>query len=338
MKIAVLHNKYDEPPERYNGRDYASYLDYAAARVQLNVDKTFGFLRRAGAAGADLAVTNEDFGGIGFYLRDADNPECFRDLTVRLEAPILDGLCAIAKEYGMYVAANEYETAGDGIYNTTKLIGRDGAVAGKYRKVHLPAGERFKVQPGREHGVFETDIGNIGFAICYDLLFPEHCRVLAMNGADMIIHQSQGWFPGGFNKNVLGEPYVRVRASENRVYMVVAKNVQEDGGMSCIIDNLGGVLASRGGTEDDLLVADFEPDYDAIDEYDYDNNYSGLRSLRARHLLHREPSTYGRLTEADPAFSSALLRGEKLCTYGEWQEIIKRLNNMPERERNKLHW
>ena len=350
MKIAVVHSQYVEPVDSYEGKDYGAYLIYAAARVRANIDSTLEMLRKAGAAGAELAVTNEDFGGMGFYLRDVDNPSCFGDIVKRFENSLLEDLRAIAKEYGMYVAANEYETgvegvgnaggvgSGDGIYNTSKLIGRDGVIIGKYRKVHLPSGERFVVQPGKEHGVFKTDIGNIGFAICYDLLFPEHCRILAMNGADMIIHQTQGWFPGGANKNVLGEPYLRVRASENRVYLVVAKNAQDDGGMSCIVDNRGNILASQSGFGKKLLLADIDVDYDAVDTCDYDNYYAGLRSLRARHLLHREPSTYGRLAEGNPVFASELLSGERMCTYDEWVKLIKALGEMPESERAKLHW
>ena len=335
MKIIVVHSPYVEPEPGSIG---STYFDNALAYTQANIDHTLGMLRKAGEAGADLAVTNEDFGGIGSYMRDMARASLFGDLVVRHEASVLDGLREIARTYGMYVAANEYETDGGKIYNTTKLIGRDGAVVGKYRKVHLPAGERFVVQSGGAYPVFETEIGNIGFAICYDFLFPEHCRILALNGADMVIHQSQGWFPGGPDKNVLGESYVRVRATENRVYIVVAKNAQHDGGMSCVVDNLGSVLAARGGLRSDLLIADIEPDYDAVDAYDYDNCYSGLKSLRARHLLHREPSAYGRLTEGDPVFTSETLAAERLCTYEEWVEIIKKLDALPESERGKYRW
>lgn len=338
MKTAIIHSQYVEPQKDYSGGGYESYFAYALARVQANIDNTFKLLREAGEAGSDIAVTNEDFGAMGGYLRDVEHPSYFPDIVAKTEGSVLAGLCEIAKKYGMLIAANEYETDGGKIYNTSKLIGRDGGVIGKYRKVHLPSGERFVVQPGNEFGVFKTDIGNIGFAVCYDLLFPEHCRILALNGADIVIHQSQGWFPGGANKNVLGEPYVRVRASENRVYMFVAKNAQNDGGMSCIIDNLGNVVASRSGMVEKLLLAEFDADYDAIDPYDYDNYFAGLKSLRARHLLHRSPAAYGRLLDEKPVFPSELLAGERMCNYGEWVELIKALDAMTDEERNRLHW
>ena len=333
MKLAILHSRYTESHDK-SGR---GYQDDAIAYVQSNIDRTFALLRRAGEGGADLAVTNEDFGAMGGYLRDMEHPDCFGAVVSALEKSVLEGLCGIAKEFGMIIAANEYETDGGGIYNTTKLIGRDGGAIGRYRKVHLPSGERFRVQPGRSHPVFKTDVGNIGFAVCYDMLFPEHCRILALNGADMIIHQSQGWFPGGPNKNVLGEPFLRVRAAENRVYMVVSKNIQDDGGMSCVVDNRGDVLASQGGGEN-VLFTDIEPDYDLLDENDYDNYFAGLKSLRARHLLHREPSTYGRLLDAAPDFTSEALSAERMCTYDEWVELIKKLGAMTENDLNKMHW
>ena len=347
MRIAIIHSRYVKPTEQFdtgtNGNNdahsaYDAYYANACSRVKANIAHTTRMMREAGAAGADLVVTNEDFGSIVNYLRDMQYPTCFGNLVADFEDRLLEEICAIAKEFNMYIAANEFETHGGNIYNTSKLIGRSGEVVGRYRKVHLPSGERLVVKPGWEYGVFETDIGNIGFAICYDLLFPEHCRILALNGADMIIHQSQGWFPGGLNERVLGEPYIKVRATENRVYMVVAKNEQGDGGMSCIIDNHGSLLASKSGACNSLLMADIEPDFNAIDEYDYDNYFAGLRSLRARHLLHREPSTYARLLESDPTFASELLSTEKLCTYEEWVDKLKALDAMTDKERSKFHW
>jgi len=338
MKVVIIHSEYAASREGISGGGYEPFFAKALAVVQANIDLTFAQLREAGEAGADIAVTNEDFGHMGSFMREFTHPSCFGDIVRKLEAPVLDTLCAIAKQYRMYIAANEYETAGDGIFNTTKLIGRDGEIVGRYQKIHLPSGERFVVQPGRGFGVFKTDLGNIGFAICYDMLFPEHCRILAMNGADMVIHQTQGWFPGGSNKNFLGEHYVRVRATENRVYLIVAKNPQEGGGMSCIVDNLGNILASRGGVGRHLLVADIEPDFDVIDTYDFDNYFAGLKSMRARHLLHREPATYGRLLDADPAFPSDALAGERMCTFEGLRELEKALEAMPDSERNKMHW
>ena len=340
MKIAIIHAAYVQPPEGfYTG---GVTFDKALPLVNANFDKIFAMLRRAGHAGADLAVTHEDFGNIGSHMRDIGNLSLFRQLVEAVEGRVIGELCAIAKEYGMMIAANEYETDKENVYNTTKLIGRDSAILGKYRKVHIPSGERFQVQGGQDMPVFKTEFGNIGFAICYDFIFPEHCRTMALNGADMIIVQTQGWAVGSGSSIETGEAFMRVRAAENSVYLVVAKNNFGEGGASCIVDNLGNIVASMSSPEDNVFMTEVEPNFDLIDKYDYDNLFAGLNSIRARHLLHREPHAYAKIAQEMPAlgqdFRSELLRGERMCTYEELKEIIRKLNQSAPYERSKYHW
>ena len=326
MKIAIIHANYD-------------YTQVSAlSHVQANFDKTFKFMDEAGKAGAGIVITNEDFGDIGSYIRDIAHNDCFASLVEQTQAAVTENLCAIAKKYNMLIAANEYEAENGKVYNTSKLIGRDGNIIGKYKKVQLPSGEFFKVHPGTEQPVFKTDIGNIGFATCYDIIFPEHCRILALNGADIIIHQTQGWGIGSGSSVETGEAFMKVRAAENSVYLFVAKNIQRDGAMSCIVDNMGNIAASQPGNTDSLLVADIEPDFDITDPYDYDNYYAGLNSVKARHLLTRNPSAYKRITEGDPVFSSESLNTARLCTYEEWIDRIKRLEGLDSDEHKKMHW
>jgi predicted amidohydrolase len=87
----------------------------------------------------------------------------------------------------MHTAANYYEKDGAKVYNTTVLTGRGGEIAGKYRKIHMPAHERWLAEPGSKCPVFETDIGRLGISVCYDIVFPEHARILALNGADILL-------------------------------------------------------------------------------------------------------------------------------------------------------
>jgi len=329
MKIAIIHARYDYSQES------------ALSHVQANFDKTFKFMEEAGKAGADIVITNEDFGDIGSYIRDVKNNDRFESLVEQTQTAVTENLCAIAQNYNMLIAANEYEKENGKVYNTSKLIGRDGNMIGKYKKVQLPSGEFFKVHPGTEQPVFKTDIGNIGFATCYDIIFPEHCRILALNGADIIIHQTQGWGIGSGSAVETGEAFMKVRAAENSVYLFVSKNVQNDGAMSCIVDNMGNVIASQPGKTDHLLVAEIDPDFDITDPYDYDNYYAGLTSVKARHLLTRIPSAYKRLAENTPVFSSDALNTARLCTYEEWVEKINRLEKLPETdpaEYEKMHW
>ena len=337
IKIAIIHASYTEPPEGFYG-DSGVAEDRALSLINADTDKTLNMLRQAGIARADLAITNEDFGGIGRYMRHTGDPDLFRRLVSRTEGRLFEELCSIAREHRMLVAANEYETLGGKVYNTTKLIGRDGVCAGKYRKIHLPPGERFRVQPGDTPVVLKTDIGNIGFVICYDVIFPEHSRILALMGADMLILQTQGWGIGGNSGYETGEAFMRVRAAENSVYMIVAKNIQNKGDTSCVIDNYGNIVSSMASPADNLFITDLETDFDMNDPCHYDNYYAGLASTKARQLLARQPSVYARLTEGAPVFSSERLNSEKLCGEDELTAGIVALDEMDPEERRKYHW
>ena len=339
IKFAIIHAAYIEPPHDHYDDAGLTSKEKALALVDKNINKTMDMLRKAGQSRADIAITNEDFADIGRYIRAVDQPELFGQLVRETETRIIDELSAIAKEYGMLIAANEYESDNETIYNTTKLIGRDGTIIGKYYKVHIPSGERFLVQPGKaKPPVMKTDIGNIGFATCYDIIFPEHCRILAMDGADIIIHQTQGWGTGGLSSAQTGEAFMRVRAAENCVYFVVAKNLFSEGGMSCIYDNHGNLVSSMRSPADNVFITDIEPDFEMCDIYHYDNYYAGFASVKARHLIMREPSVYARLLDDTPIFSSQTLTDSKLSDKNRWTADIKALEQMNMKERLKFYW
>jgi len=337
IKVAIVHAAYVQPPDNFYDADGVSE-DKALSLIYANIDKTLGMLCKAGEAGCDLAVTNEDFADIGRHIRDVEHPGLFRRFVSLIEDDLFEKLHSIAAEYHMLISANEYEIYDEAVYNTTKLFGRDGICAGKYRKVHLPPGERFQVKPGNTPLVLKTDIGNLGFVTCYDIIFPEHSRALALKGADMLILQTQGWGIGGKSSPETGEAFMRVRAAENSVYLIVAKNIYNEGGKSCIIDNYGNMVSSMASPADNLFITEIEPDFEMNDPYHYDNYYAGVTSTKVRQLLGRVPSTYARLTEWMPDFNSERLKSEVLCTEEERTVRIQALNKMEQKERNKYHW
>jgi len=339
MKIAILHAGYAKPPDDFY--DNVGYVtnENALALVIENLKKTLQMLREAGQSNADIAITNEDFMDISRHLRAVDQPELFSMLVNEVQNKVKSELSAIAKEYKMLIAANEYESEDGFIYNTTNLIDRDGEIIGKYRKIHIPPGERFQVQPGGVAPVvFKTDIGNIGFCICYDNIFPEHCRILALEGADIIIHQTQGWGIGAKSSVQTGEAFMRVRAAENSVYLFIAKNIQNEGGKSCIIDNFGNIVSSMGSPSDNVFITEIEPDFDMCDINHYDNYYAGIESTKARQLIMREPSVYSRLIEGSPVFNSNALKNSKLSDRSKWEADIRAFNQLDLEERSKFYW
>jgi predicted amidohydrolase len=117
----------------------------------------------------------------------------------------------LAKKYDLYIVAGLLEREKTLVYNVAVLIGPDGEVAGKYRKVCLPRGEiEGGISPGKTYPVFQTRFGKVGMMICYDGFFPEVARRLSNNGAEII-----AWPVWGCNP-MLGA----ARACENHVYIV----------------------------------------------------------------------------------------------------------------------
>ena len=286
-----------------------------------NLSKTLALAEEAGRQGADLTCAYEGFLGIGFCLNYYDRPEFLRGLAEEIPGPVTDKFAEISRRYSMYTSPNFYEICGGKIYNTSALIGRKGEIIGRYRKVHMPATEKWLCTQGSELPVFETDIGNIGFAICYDLCFTEHCRALALKGADIILHQTVGW---GVDRWDLGEAHIRVRAAENSVYMAVAKDVRGVSGIrSMIVDNYGAILAEGDTGSPQVVIAGITPDFDKNTNH-FDAFFSGVKSTRARKALERMPEVYSVLAEKNPPLTAKRYAGEKLAdSPDEITEIFK---------------
>ena len=138
----------------------------------------------ARAQGAGLVVFPES--AIGGYLREPTSAETGPQLPVALD-PDGPEIAALIRMAGDTVVCAGYTEAGaEGRrYASAVCVNGDG-VLGRHRKVHLPPGERFAYTPGDRFAAFDTPVGRIGMLICYDKLFPEASRALALDGADII--------------------------------------------------------------------------------------------------------------------------------------------------------
>ncbi|MFM9092147.1 MAG: carbon-nitrogen hydrolase family protein [Verrucomicrobiota bacterium] len=117
----------------------------------------------------------------------------------------------LARRHNLYLVPGLVERDGHLIYNVAVLIGPDGEVAGKYRKICLPRGEvDGGFTPGEEYPVFETRFGRVGLMVCYDGFFPEIARELANRGAEVI----------GFPVMGCNPLLAAARAAENHVFVV----------------------------------------------------------------------------------------------------------------------
>jgi hypothetical protein len=187
------------------------------------------------------------------------------------------------------VCCNDIVETDGAICNTAFFLGRDGKEIGRYRKVIPVIHERNK-KPGTEFPVFNTrDLGGVGLLICYDLVFPETARCLALGGADIIFHPTLGGAAIGDDEINLAA--FRTRAVENFVYLVVAQR----GSGSMIISPQGQVLA-RAGEKDGLAIADIDP----FGGREGGDSMNHQQDMRARLFRERAPAAFTILTDSNP--------------------------------------
>jgi predicted amidohydrolase len=177
----------------------------------------------------------------------------FTELAQRVPGATVNLIAQRASEYGVYIAFGMVtkERVESVLYNSAVMVGPDGELLDIYNKIHLRGEERMAFREGYKLPVIDTDIGNIGLMIGYDLSFPEVSRCLSLDGAEILCVLAS-WEAADVDE---WKTFLRSRAYENAVFMVGANRVGEDvtltfGGESMIIGPRGQVYASLAGETD----------------------------------------------------------------------------------------
>jgi len=141
---------------------------------------------RARARGADLVVFPES--ALGGYLFEPGGPAWARDGPGPPPALAPDGpeIARLVEIAGPTVLVVGYTEAAGALRHSSAVCVSGDGVLGHHRKVHLPAGERATFSPGHGFAAFDTPLGRMGMLICYDKVFPEAARALALDGAGII--------------------------------------------------------------------------------------------------------------------------------------------------------
>lgn len=259
------------------------------------VAKHEDLLRQAAEQGAEAICFQELFHGPYFgIVQDAD----YYRYAQQVPGPLTERFQSLATEHRMVVVLPVYEEENTGVlYNTAAVIDADGSYLGKYRKNHLPHldrfWEKFYFRPGNlGWPVFDTAVGKVGVAICYDRHFPEGWRALGLGGAEIVFNPNASK-PGQSNR--LWELEQPAAAGDNGYFVAVPNRVgretEEFGdqavefyGSSYVVDPRGnyvGDVASR--TEEELLVRDLDMGLIAEARYEW------------QFYRDRRPDTYGEL-------------------------------------------
>ena len=246
VRLAAVHYKPTGKSPRENREEYAPLL------------------AEAGRQRADLVVLGETVPSVGVTMKAHETAEA-------IPGPTTDYFGELARRHNLHVVLSLYERDGHLVYNTAVLLGPDGRLIGKYRKVSLPHGEvENGIAPGEDYPVFDTAFGKVGLMICYDGFFPEVARALTNRGAEVI-----AWPVWGCNLLL-----ARARACENHVYVVSSTymDVKDDWMISAVFDREGTPIA-RAGKWGTLAVAEVDLGQPTVGPY----NLGDFRSMVPRH-------------------------------------------------------
>jgi predicted amidohydrolase len=186
-------------------------------------------IAEAAAKKADLIVLPET---LTYYSLG----KSFVDVAEPIPGPSTQYFGSLAKKHDLYIVAGLVERDQHLIYNVAVMLGPDGKIVGKYRKVSLPRGEiAAGIAPGNDYPVFDTRFGKVGMMVCYDGFFPEPAHQLTMKGAEVI-----AWPVWGCNPLL-----AQARAVENHVYLVSStyEDISRNWMITAVYDHSGAPIA-----------------------------------------------------------------------------------------------
>jgi predicted amidohydrolase len=253
-------------------------------------------LAEAARQRVDLVVLGETVTYVGLDKRP-------HEVAEPVPGPSTDYLRDLAREHGLYIVVGLYERDNPRVYNVAVLLGPEGDIVGKYRKVCLPRDEIVAgVTPGDAYPVFETSFGRVAMMVCYDGFFPEVARELSNRGAEVI-----AWPVWGCNPLLAA-----ARACENHIYLISSTytDAGADWTKTAVYGHDGQVLAEA--TEWGSLVV---AEVDLNERHFWRNNLGDFKSENYRH----RPVATGdaefhhtlRQTSLDPNKTSPASRSEK---------------------------
>lgn len=224
----------------------------------------------------------------GYLFHNRSELESFAET---IPGPTTEAMGALSRELDLHLIVGLAEKKGERVYNAAALVGPDGVV-GTYRKVHLFADERNLFDAGNEvWPVLRVGDVAVGLMICFDWIYPEAARSLALRGARILALPANLVLPHCQDVMV-------ARSIENRVFSVVANRTGVDRRED--MDPVAFTGRSRIVGPDGELLVDLEPDEEALRAVEIDPELAASKRVASGNeiFLERRPDLYGALTEA----------------------------------------
>ena len=244
-------------------------VHFAPAAGQSNQDKCEQFatlIAKAAEQKADLIVLPET---LTYFNAGRTMAECAETIP----GASTDYFGTLAKQHDLYIVAGLVERFDHRVFNVAVLIGPDGNVVGKYRKMALPRTEiDAGVEPGDDYPVFDTRFGKVGMMVCYDGFYPEVARELSNRGAEVIAFPVWGCNP----------LLAAARACENHVYVVSStySDIKSNWMITAVYGRDGRVLA-KAKDWGDLVISEVDLGQPSL--------WHSLGDFHAEILRHRPP-------------------------------------------------
>ena len=168
-----------------------------SASIETNRANLIHKIKQLANDGAELIVLQELHDSL--YFCQSENISCF-DIAYKIPGAETAEYASVARESGVVLVTSLFEKRAPGLYHNTAIVfDKDGSIAGKYRKMHIPDDpayyEKFYFTPG-DLGFepINTSIGRLGVLVCWDQWYPEAARIMAMKGAEILIYPTAiGW-------------------------------------------------------------------------------------------------------------------------------------------------
>jgi predicted amidohydrolase len=227
-----------------------------------NLERGVALIDAAADRGADLLVLPELF---MMYAPLDELPATFAQAAEDIHGAFVTRLAGEAKKKKVHVAVGilERSRSKDKVHNTIVMLGPDGKVIATHRKLQLFDSFGYEESSRFESGadvddVFKTKLGKFGLMTCYELRFPEIARILAMQGAEVILVPT-AWLAGRMKEEHL-HVLAKARAIENTVFVAVASQTGRIfTGRSLVVDPFG-VSICDAGEEEGLVTAEIDLD------------------------------------------------------------------------------
>jgi N-carbamoylputrescine amidase len=264
---------------------------------QKNIALATTLVKQAAQAGAQVILLPELF--MGKYFCQIESYDHFKLAQPFENHPDIAYFQQLAKSLKVVLPISYFEKAANLFYNSIAVIDADGSILGQYRKIHIPTGEsyeeKFYFSPGDTPlKVFHTQYGRLGIAICWDQWFPEVARILALEGAELLLYPtaigSEPTLPIDSQKH--WQHAMMGHAAVNLIPVIAANRIGQENygqhqmtfyGSSFIADQQGLIVQQCNRIDPGMIVHTF--DLEALEKYRY--SWGVYRD--------RRPSMYTRL-------------------------------------------